>query len=398
MAAFRYLAPLNGAAVYIGASDSAGVGGFTGAFSGAGTVFGHSGVWTPQDVWTSLFNGYSAGVVPCVVSGECTATDPAYDVVDICRETDVPALRVSYTWPANAPDLDTGTEFLGAQVGYSCGSGQYMLFSGDDTTAGGQESVEIDLNAALAAVEWEQTDGVVVNLRAGWYTPAGGSGPASVTATFVDGSSSIPVTTILPGSQNGCASKCVGSVVIRTLPRPSLEFVTGSSCQGVAPEQEPPVPMTGPNECLQNLYSNLQYDPNGNGELLTSFLNPIDLFGTIFSLSREAKNAALDQYPWARPPTETPCWNNVCDAFRHAYFNFRLTSELGSASAAKEWADAHEVSGGNPTPELLMDLTNNAVGRQLAVDNPGGNATVIVLDAISQGLVALEPIETCGSS
>jgi hypothetical protein len=57
------------------------------------------------------------------------------------------------------------------------------------------------------------------------------------------------------------------------------------------------------------------------------------------------------------------------DAFRHTYWNARLTAEFGE-SWTKQFTTAHEGSNpGNSTREA-MDLYNNEVGRRIAVENP----------------------------
>ena len=57
------------------------------------------------------------------------------------------------------------------------------------------------------------------------------------------------------------------------------------------------------------------------------------------------------------------------DAFRHAYWNARLTSEYG-ADWTKQFTTAHEGSNGGSSTREAMDLYNNEVGRQIAIDNP----------------------------
>jgi hypothetical protein len=47
-----------------------------------------------------------------------------------------------YTWPADKRDLDTGTFFLGAGVGFDCSESDslpYINFTGDDVAFGGKE-------------------------------------------------------------------------------------------------------------------------------------------------------------------------------------------------------------------------------------------------------------------
>lgn len=122
-------------------------------------------------------------------------------------------LVLTYTWPVTQRDLDTGTQFLGESVGYAAGGSQYMTFSGDDTSAGGRETIVVDLHAAFEAGRWN--DAVDVYARAGWYIPAGGSGPATVTVGLrrkADGLEKGSVQrSIGPGAQSGLATTIVGT-------------------------------------------------------------------------------------------------------------------------------------------------------------------------------------------
>lgn len=116
-------------------------------------------------------------------------------------------------WPNTQRDLDTGTLFLGSSVGYACGSSPYMSFSGDDTSAGGQETIIVDISGSHSASLWSSD--VIVTLRAGWFTPARGTGPATVTVGLrqkadPDKVESATQLVVLPGTQSGCASTVVG--------------------------------------------------------------------------------------------------------------------------------------------------------------------------------------------
>ncbi|MGH3980309.1 MAG: DUF6973 domain-containing protein [Pseudonocardiaceae bacterium] len=57
------------------------------------------------------------------------------------------------------------------------------------------------------------------------------------------------------------------------------------------------------------------------------------------------------------------------DAFRHAYWNARMVQEHG-ADWATRFGTAHESLPGNSADRESMDLYNNEVGRQVAVENP----------------------------
>ncbi len=108
--------------------------------------------------------------------------------------TDVPdtnpfgILTLVCSWPAT-PDLDIGVEFLGDIAGFGHSSpstggsvGPFMMWSGDDTTPGGSETVVIDLAAAWDAGAIETFADVMA--RADWYPPNGGTGPATLAITY----------------------------------------------------------------------------------------------------------------------------------------------------------------------------------------------------------------------
>ncbi|OYQ34518.1 hypothetical protein CHU95_10880 [Niveispirillum lacus] len=90
-----------------------------------------------------------------------------------------------------------------------------------------------------------------------------------------------------------------------------------------------------------------------------------------FDKSRKAYPAALFT-PQHIPPDRLEEWygnDGHTDAFRHAYWNALMTKRFGSDFAEK-FATAHEAVPGNPPGRMSMDLFNNAVGRQIAVNNP----------------------------
>lgn len=128
-------------------------------------------------------------------------------------------LFAEYTWPADQEDLDTGTEFADEKVGFQCGPliTEYMTFSGDDTTLGGSETVEIRLSAAREDGVWEDSVSVVFN--AGWFEPPN-RGPASLrmvlrpqgTESEIPNSGlSLPIS---PGVQDGCSTNLVATLSV----------------------------------------------------------------------------------------------------------------------------------------------------------------------------------------
>jgi hypothetical protein len=61
--------------------------------------------------------------------------------------------------------------------------------------------------------------------------------------------------------------------------------------------------------------------------------------------------------------------NGKGDAYRHCYWNARMTIDFG-ADKAKTIATAHEEGSDGPAAEKKMDLANNATGRSI-----GGSAS-----------------------
>lgn len=122
----------------------------------------------------------SASGIGFVVSNSTTTTIPAI--------TNSMMLKVQYTWPLDQRDLDTSTTFLDTSVGTFCGSSaQYMTFSGDDTSSGGEEVVAIQLQQALADGAWSGS--TKLEFRTGWYEFS--SGPATVRVLLEDKSVSV---------------------------------------------------------------------------------------------------------------------------------------------------------------------------------------------------------------
>jgi hypothetical protein len=78
--------------------------------------------------------------------------------------------------------------------------------------------------------------------------------------------------------------------------------------------------------------------------------------------------------------------NDSADAFRHALWNYSMTQRLGSLRA-KQVADAYEIRNPGPENETVMDLWNNAKGRELALDpaNYLRNPEEVIFEAIEEG-------------
>ena len=131
-------------------------------------------------------------------------------------------LVVEYTWPAGQRDLDTATTFLGGTVGYAASSSApYVRWTGDDQTAGGSEVATIDLDGAFTARAVGSS--FVIDCKAGWYAPAGGSGSATLNVYFRPKDSTgfgatVARRTIVPGTQSSVASTPVGRIQFTVSP------------------------------------------------------------------------------------------------------------------------------------------------------------------------------------
>jgi hypothetical protein len=76
------------------------------------------------------------------------------------------------------------------------------------------------------------------------------------------------------------------------------------------------------------------------------------------------------------------------NAFQHAFWNALLTSDYGE-NFAEAFTTAHETGAGSGKENQFMDLHNNEVGRQIALDNPTATPDVLALKVV-QALVAGE--------
>lgn len=121
-------------------------------------------------------------------------------------------LVIWYDWEGTGQaDLDTRTEFLSETVGWSCGEGENYLHwvTSDNIEVDGFERVNVDVDRARDDSQW--TSSVNIELYAGWYGPAGGSGNAYVKAKYNGESQLIAIE---PGSQGGCASTHVATITV----------------------------------------------------------------------------------------------------------------------------------------------------------------------------------------
>src|SRR5690606_17258575 len=90
---------------------------------------------------------------------------------------------------------------------------------------------------------------------------------------------------------------------------------------------------------------------------------------TFYAIKDEAIAAASTAYPELDDDkNRLSLSDGHADAFRHAYWNARMTQEFG-----EEWtstfASAHEMIDGNPAGREAMDLYNNELGRTIGAQN-----------------------------
>lgn len=137
-------------------------------------------------------------------------------------------LAITYDWRGTGQyDLDTHTSAFGEACGWSngdgpvgfensCGEyGTYVAWlaggSGaqDDQSLDGFERVDVRVNKARTDGLW--TSSYNIECYAGWYTPAGGTGNATLSVTY---KGITKPKTISPGTQNSCASTAVATITV----------------------------------------------------------------------------------------------------------------------------------------------------------------------------------------
>lgn len=161
------------------------------------------------------------------------------------------------------------------------------------------------------------------------------------------------------------------------------EKPAGSNSSLPEPTKEPVNP--------QALYDQLGYDANGNGDYGNAAKNPLDAIKAK-SAANAATKAAKDEYGKENPSLG----DGDGDAFRHALWAYKMAKEIGDGPA-KAFGDAHERDD-RPDGERLMDLYNNALGRQLAADpnNQGRPDEDVIREAIRAGKLQTRPFNVPG--
>lgn len=100
-----------------------------------------------------------------------------------------------------------------------------------------------------------------------------------------------------------------------------------------------------------------------------------------YQLMTEAEDTALGVYPGDKEQ------DDQTDAFRHAYWNALMTQEFGE-DWTKEYGSKHEGRPDNAAVREAMDLHNNEIGRNIALQNPDASPEELqqlVKDAVGRG-------------
>jgi hypothetical protein len=123
-------------------------------------------------------------------------------------------MTIWYEWAdlGNSNDLDTNTTFSGRSVGWSVGTGQVGIIkwpSGDNVNQGPEE---VRIWAAYTRDIGLWSEETTIICRAGWYSPAGDSGPARIRVVY-NGDTHTKI--ISPGSQSGAAQTQVATITLR---------------------------------------------------------------------------------------------------------------------------------------------------------------------------------------
>lgn len=129
----------------------------------------------------------------------------------------------------------------------------------------------------------------------------------------------------------------------------------------------------------------LKFDPDGIGLYDRAVRDPVGAAG-VKALADQAEEMTAARFPGQ------PDRDNHVDAFRHALWSYLVTKSLGPA-VAKRWLESNEITRVNRPGSRMMDLFNNAIGRELAMDPKNQNRPPeeVVAEALRDGLLQREP-------
>ncbi|MGW5574546.1 DUF6973 domain-containing protein [Nocardia thailandica] len=146
-------------------------------------------------------------------------------------------------------------------------------------------------------------------------------------------------------------------------------------------------------DILRSQFPDIKASAMSEGEaaaLTTLAMQPGGLgkLNTFYQIQSEAAAAAESIYPDLSASENRLAVNDGhADAFRHAYWNARLTQEFGPEWTAT-FTSSHEQVGSNPAAREAMDLYNNELGRSIATANHGATPDELkskVLEAVNGG-------------
>lgn len=143
---------------------------------------------------------------------------------------------------------------------------------------------------------------------------------------------------------------------------------------------------------VEKLYNELQFNPDGASIYSVALRDVIGAhYARVFK--DEAVRRVAELFPNIEPT------DNEADAFRHAYFSFRLADKIGD-KRAKAFTDAYEISNVNKLGGRCMDLWNNREGRRMSAETKGEKlsdrralAEKLTLNAIKSGRLVLKPFK-----
>ncbi len=160
----------------------------------------------------------------------------------------------------------------------------------------------------------------------------------------------------------------------------------------VSPTPYTPELLVGGAKTLEEFYDILKFNPNGESLQVVALKDPL---GALRAKSVKDETVALT----AKLFPNLNAYDNEADAFRHAYFSFRLSQEIGE-SRAKRFTDAYEIHHINKMGSRCMDLWNNREGRSMNASVKNSTkfdkkslAEREVLNAIKMKKLALRPFE-----
>lgn len=143
---------------------------------------------------------------------------------------------------------------------------------------------------------------------------------------------------------------------------------------------------------LEEIYRELDFNPDGRGIHFVAFFDPEATYYAS-RLKDEAVKKVAELFP------NVVAVDNEADAFRHAYFSFRLADKVG-AERAKKFTDAYEISNINTMGARCMDLWNNREGRRMCAESAQSKdadrralAEKMVLDAVRSKRLILSPLK-----